>query len=555
MVTYYFGINRGEAGARKRRHVQKIGYWVNQLPLTTEKLPMKEASAFQRIKHLVYRIVPCLMLLCGLVSSDWKVMSQDPAKVFMKAQGFDQDPGWEAHNNRVAPKKELMVKQDFGYSRTRFAGKAIGEIGGKIQRSTTPAYYASKIGVKSLDDKLMAAGNFAVIASQPGAGVFFGFFKSEQPGGSGRPVGSLGLDLDFEGTGGRLAVRLITDSNKSCGTFITPYLPGKFRPTPIKNDGTRYRWTLDYDPQEAGGNGRFTFTLRSDTHEDQDYGILPEPFENEAQARFPNTTSFSVDLTPGFKKEGATFDSFGIHNMMKSGGSATMFFDDLLCDDSSQDFSEDPKWSSLWNRIIFEDREQVGVHDFGFSSETNHAGGAPGEVGGTLWRSGDFGYYADLVGPLNLEQRLEARGTVKLVTAGPDSDMFLGWFNNAAHHQEPGDAKNFIGIHVGGPTRIGHYFIPQFATESGMQGKVDQGPVLTPGKIFDWTLIYDPAANKGNGEVRVTLGKESVTLALKPGQKAQGAHLDRFGLFTSTSGGQMVKIYFDDLIYTSAVRN
>jgi len=45
---------------------------------------------------------------------------------------------------------------------------------------------------------------------------------------------------------------------------------------------------------------------------------------------------------------------------------------------------------------------------------------------------------------------------------------------------------------------------------------------------------------------------DSVTLALKPGQKAQGASLDRFGLFTSTAGGQMVKIYLDDLTYTAA---
>ena len=57
--------------------------------------------------------------------------------------------------------------------------------------------------------------------------------------------------------------------------------------------------------------------------------------------------------------------------------------------------------------------------------------------------------------------------------------------------------------------------------------------------------------NDGHGEMRVTLGKESVTLALKPGQKAQGANLDRFGLFTSTAGGQMVKIYLDDLKYTA----
>ena len=51
--------------------------------------------------------------------------------------------------------------------------------------------------------------------------------------------------------------------------------------------------------------------------------------------------------------------------------------------------------------------------------------------------------------------------------------------------------------------------------------------------------------------MRVTLGAKSVTLALKPGQKSQGATLDRFGLFTSQAGGQMVKIYLDDLQYST----
>ena len=80
---------------------------------------------------------------------------------------------------------------------------------------------------------------------------------------------------------------------------------------------------------------------------------------------------------------------------------------------------------------------------------------------------------------------------------------------------------------------------------------MEQGPVLTPGKHFDWSLNYDPKASGGNGEIRVTLGEKSVTLALKPGQKAHGANLDRFGVFNSTIGGQMVKIYFDDLKYTA----
>src|SRR6185295_11845542 len=220
------------------------------------------------------------------------------------------------HNNRIVPKNVLMVRQDFGYSATHFAGQAAGEVGGIIQRSTTPASYAALLApAKTLDDMLTASGSFAVTGATPGAGVFFGFFNSQQPGGSGRPIGSLGLNMDFEGKGGRLAVRLITGTNKSCGTFITPYLPGKFRPTPIKNEGTRYRWTLDYDPQAAEGQGRFTFTITSDSHKTQEYGELPPASVEEARVRFPNTTKFEVDLTEGFQDHDTVFDHFGMMNM------------------------------------------------------------------------------------------------------------------------------------------------------------------------------------------------------------------------------------------------
>ena len=155
------------------------------------------------------------------------------------------------------------------------------------------------------------------------------------------------------------------------------------------------------------------------------------------------------------------------------------------------------------------------------------------------------------MGPLGLNNKLEARGKVHLVTAGPDSDILLGWFNSESKESKVGDERNFVGVHVGGPTRIGHYFNPYFANAKGSPGKVEKGPIIVPGKTYNWSLNYDPTANHGNGEVKTTLGDQSVTLALKPGQKKDGASLDRFGFFTTTIGGQMVKIYFDDLEYTA----
>lgn len=492
-----------------------------------------------------------LLIVSALASHAQIALATDPASPTFKSEHFDHDPAWEGYNNRNAPKEAREVKQDFGYSKTQFASKNPGEIGGRIERASIPASYAAPLTpAKTLDDKLTASGTFAATGAKGSGGVFFGFFNSHQPGGSGRPISSLGLDLGYKRDGGRLAVRLITSGNQSCGTFITPFIPGKFRPTPLKLDGTRYHWTMDYDPQGAGGNGRFTFTMHSDTHKTEDYGPLPALYQNEAQARFPNMTTFTADVPPGLRKEGATFDRFGLCNATKSGGVLTMYFGDLEFDGHAQDFSTDPAWIGLGNRGEFADYELVGAHDYGYSAKTSFAGGVPGEIGGALWRGLPFSFYADRVGPLNLEQSLQASGKVQLLTAGPDSDIFFGWFNSAAREKGAGDAENFVGIHVGGPTRVGHYFIPVLATANGEKNRVKHGPVIKPGKKYDWSFDYDPAGNGGNGEMRVTLGAESVTLDLKPGRKTQGASLDRFGLFTSTTGGQMVKIYLDDLKYT-----
>src|SRR4051812_25302388 len=86
----------------------------------------------------------------------------------LRKQSFDQDPGWEGRNNRIVPTKPLAVKQDFGYSTTNFAGKAPGEVGGTIQRSTTPASYAAQFAPKTLEDKLSASGTFAITRATPG---------------------------------------------------------------------------------------------------------------------------------------------------------------------------------------------------------------------------------------------------------------------------------------------------------------------------------------------------------------------------------------------------
>jgi hypothetical protein len=470
----------------------------------------------------------------------------------IKTESFDHDPNWDAYNNRIKSKSPKIVTQDFGYSPTHHAGNPAGELGGHITRASEPAFYGDKIGHKTLDDKLTASGTFAFTKTSGSGGVFFGFFRAEQPGSGGRPVSSLGLDFDCEPSGARLAVRLITAKNQSAGTFITPFIPGKFRPTPIRNDGTHYKWTLNYDPQAANGRGRITFTITSDAHKpgELEKPDMPDKFKTEARQRFPSTTNFSVDLPEGFKQHGTAFDHFGLMNMMKPGGTVAVYFADLQINGQSKDFSTDPNWDASGNRRTYETALVAGAHDFGFSN-TSFAGGKPGEIGGIFWRTKPYAYYADRVGPLTLNDHLEAHGKVILKVGAPDSDMFLGWFNSTNRTSEPTDAGNFLGIHVGGPTRVGHYFQPYVTTSTGTQCRAKTGPVLQPEKVFNWSLIYDPNSENGQGAIHVTLGDQSVTLPLKPGIKTQNATFDRFGLFNSTIGGQVVRIYLDDLRYTA----
>src|SRR5579883_892551 len=102
-----------------------------------------------------------LLLSLLLLLTAAAVGADDGSRTVQRRQSFDRDPGWEGYNNRLLPANLPTVAQDFGYSRTGFAGKAAGEMGGTVTRASEPAYYADRIGPRTLDDHLTASGSFA----------------------------------------------------------------------------------------------------------------------------------------------------------------------------------------------------------------------------------------------------------------------------------------------------------------------------------------------------------------------------------------------------------
>lgn len=501
------------------------------------------------------RIPPCsgivLTVALAIIST---VVADEPAKTVLRSQSFDKDPGWEGHNNDLVPKVNKVVRQNFGYQTTNVAGKSPGEIGGTLWRSPNRTYYASSIPTRTLNDAMSASGTFALTDSAGSSGAFFGWFNSELPG-EGRQC-TLGFHFAGQGAGARLSLRLVTATNQSCGAKVTPWEVDKDkpkgmrkrRPPSIQPDGTQYTWKFDYDPAANNGEGQIRFVIRSNARK-------PQEFEGK---------TFTVNLPKGYKQLGTTFDRFGLMNTMKPGNPMTIHFDDLEYDGKREDFTKDPGWIAIGNHDTYQKKEETGAHHFGFS-KTSFAGGPEGEIGGMMWRAGLYAYYADRVGTLSLNDRLEASGKIVLNAGPPDSVAYFGWFNSAEKVNAPTQAGQFVGIKIGAPTKIGHCALPAYAVALPRDHKIvndgqhppninvekSQGPRFVPQQVTAWKLVYDPAGNSGAGLITATLGDQSVTLALKAGDKAKGAIFDRFGLFTGHRGGSYVRIYFDDLKYTA----
>ena len=115
-------------------------------------------------------------------------------------EAFDIDPRWDGFRNRLEQERPQQTVQDFGYHSTnRAGGKATGEIGGVVQRSSDAAFYAMPIRPKSLDEESHASGMLAVPAASGGSGGMIGWFAA--PPLSWRTPNSLAFRID--GNGGK----------------------------------------------------------------------------------------------------------------------------------------------------------------------------------------------------------------------------------------------------------------------------------------------------------------------------------------------------------------
>jgi hypothetical protein len=447
----------------------------------------------------------------------------------VSTQDFSSDPKWDALNNRLVPDPAPVTRQHFGWSATNHAGgKSKGEIGGRVQRSATPATYAMPSGPRTLKDKLHASGKFSVTQDDGGSGVLFGWFNHESSRGW-RTPNSLGFRIDGNGSRGAwLFYEYGTQGYLAGGGGA--FEGRRYQTTrtePTKPDGKAHVWSLDYDPAD---NGTIRFVIDGKKYE--------------------------VSLNPGHKADGAVFDRFGIWNVQTTGGGMDVWYDDLEVDGKTFDFSSDPKWEAKGNDVEFADRVRRPLQDFGFSP-TNHAGGkSPGEMGGVIWRDDKPAYYAAKTEPLTLDDELFASGTVSFNGQGSDSGVWLGWFNSASKKARTGVESKFpptdlLGIIIEGPSRIGHYFRQGYRAGNGEGNIAETGPVIHPdGKPHKWSMHYDPKAGEA-GRIDLTFDDQKLSVDVRLKDRKAGAKFDRFGLFNVQEGGHYVEVYVDDLTFTA----
>lgn len=529
----------------------------------------------------------------------------EQAELVQVHEDFSRDPGWESVHNRIVCKDCPTVTQAFGWGPTSHLGGRLGEVGGRIWQSTTPALYGMPLGRPlSYNDRFSASGRIAFKGTEEGRGAaYVGFFNNSLQGW--RAWSSVGLRF-YAWPGEKVGVCLdcvdarwgadheetdiFLTADGSVHTWRMEYdpearMPDEWPDPRLKNYLTRKRQTLEqiYEKARRAEPGLRREVLRRRLRTAEAEGFLsyfprtpgfgiqsdrPGHFWTLSgwdPARLRGAVSFQFDSGPVYKLYIRTahrevpqiLNRFGLFNFQMYHRWLEFYVADLKVNGKEIDLSEDPEWEGQGNRVQFVERD-FQRQDYGYS-ETNWAGEQIGEIGGQFYRaepdSPSSGYYADDIGILTLDDPISFSGNICFVAASTDSGMFFGYFSareqmaRMTEHQRGYPLNDMMGIFVDGPngSRIGAMCSPKINVASERNG-----PTFLPTRDrHAFRFDYDPRANRGVGRITFRLDERQFMLDLKPEQRAAGARFDHFGIMNKRHGGKFVRVYFDDFNYTA----
>ncbi|MCC6155261.1 MAG: hypothetical protein IT367_15950 [Candidatus Hydrogenedentes bacterium] len=448
-----------------------------------------------------------------------------------RTEHFDKDPGWDGMNNRSTIEMRPVI-QDFGNT----SNAPGGEIGGIITPDGHPAYYANAIPEVTMDSPLSASGTLTV--KKGGGNVLFGFFNSKTVN-EWRTPNTLVFRINGRGETFHAHTEYTSSKWRATAGVIGRYDIDADRMHPIENasDAT-YTWTIRYDPSGNDGAGTMSITL--------------------------NDVMAVTDITPELRKDGATFDRFGLLTVVKHTDDPGEFYFHIdKVNGEPIDLSKDPMWDAVGNKAKFLSDETRPRFNFGYS-ETHFAGGEKtGEFGGLFFR-GDcrypekLAYYGAKLEPLTLTKPLHASGKVVFKRGVSDSTTLFGFFHSeysvrVHDSQKTGMPCDFAGFAIEGPSALGFYAYPCFRVHDGdsSSGYPENMPRIYPdGTPHTWKLEVNPASD---GSVIMTFLLDETppsTLKIPAEEVALGASFNRFGFVSPWIDGNGQHVYLDDITYT-----
>ena len=224
-------------------------------------------------------------------------------------------------------------------------------------------------------------------------------------------------------------------------------------------------------------------------------------------------------------------------------------------------FDRDPGWDGHNNRSRTPEPRTI-RQDFGYS-RTSHAGGAAGEVGGSITPSAEPSYYGKKIPAAGLDDVLTASGTMAIDPEGkPGGNTLIGFFN--AETVNEWRTPNSILLRINGRGDGFHAHLEYatarwragadfFSAPAEANGRRSARLLLGGPKAHSWSLAYDPRAHDGAGAITAVLDGETLVLKLDPGHKADGATFTRFGLLNvMKSADSPGSIWLDDVTVQGA---
>src|SRR6476620_10220044 len=152
----------------------------------------------------------------------------------------------------------------------------------------------------------------------------------------------------------------------------------------------------------------------------------------------------------------------------------------------NQDFSTDPHWEGLNNRVVADGVPTI-EQDFGWKSSDG-----AGEIGGTIWRSRTPAWYAAKVGPYTLNDKLSASGQLAVKPAKRVDGFYFGFFNSARQEWRPWSS---LAVRIGdirSQNPPAAEVIVDYMSAGWKAGGYTIGLLPIDGKPRKWALTYEP---------------------------------------------------------------